>query len=107
MLTTTKALIHNSTLQPPVNVLYKEPLLRSYMDVARPRSDNCRPVNISTVTRVVPKPPSLTGMKPHYGNAHNQPDGLLSDVKYPQGKPKIPLPNPYFPAFNSEIKQPA
>ena len=107
MFTTTKALIHRSTLADPPNVLKKEPLLRSYMDVARPRSDNCRPVNISAVTRAKPKPPSLTGTKPQYGNAHNQPDGLLSDEKYPHGKPKIPQPNPYFPAFNSSIKAPA
>lgn len=70
---------------------------------SRPRGENCNPVNISVVSRVKPKPNNLTGLRPHFGNANNQPQGLLSDPKYPPNKPHIPLPDVYNPQMKSKL----
>lgn len=80
-------------------------LLGDANGMARPRGENCNPVNISVVSRVKPKPNNLTGLRPHFGNANEQPVGLLSDAKYPPNKPLIPLPDVYNPQLNSKINR--
>lgn len=98
-----KAVIHKSTLALPRDVRPPPPLMYDANAIARPRSDNCKPVNISLVSRSKPKPPSLTGLRAHTGNANNQPSGLLNDPKYPHNKPYIPKPDSYYPALNTSV----
>lgn len=98
-----KAFISKSTLSLPGDVRPAPPLMYDANSIARPRSDNCKPVNISVLSRSKPKPSSLTGLRPHTGNANNQPTGLFKDPKYPQNKPYIPKPDSYYPSLNTSI----
>jgi hypothetical protein len=95
--------ISKSPLALPSDVRSAPPLMYDANGIARPRSDNCKPVNVSMLSRSKPKPPSLTGLRAHTGNANNQPTGLLKDPKYPHNKPYIPKPDSYFRSLNTSV----